>query len=1077
MLDAEHDGPSEVSPGDDNSYQLGSIGKHNVVIAILPLGSYGTTSATVVATQMKSTFRSLKVYLMVGIGGGIPKPSHDIRLGDIVVSKPENGFGGVVQYDLGKTVNGGRFERSGSLNKPPQILLTAIASLKSQHELKGRNNVPDYLSEVYQKHPGLTEGYTYQGEENDTLYKAHYEHEGNNTCDSCNTEEAVLRKIRKNNYPVVHYGTIASGNQVMKHGTTRDYIGDDSGAICFEMEAAGLMDHFPCLVIRGICDYSDSHKNKRWQPYAALTAAAYAKELLSQITPLVQAGSPGEPHRIVEQRIFDIPRILHPHFSGRQKYLQQIYNFFHRHPTSEEGGIVSIFGMPGVGKSQLSLKYVMENKKGYNFGFYSIAKTVDHWFSSCNNIVQALKLPEAGSNDQDQRTQALKRWFASKADWILIIDDVASSVVELLRSSLPQDLNGHIIISTRDKHIAHEFSPPEGCFHLQEMDSTEGKDLVLKVSGREGDTGEIAEKISRELGGLPLALEQSVRCAVQRCWDLSMLFENLQEGKLGVVQDPIDNPHHTDVITTLDIALKELDPVHTNILNLILMMRPQALPVGLLIDGAPSLAYSDTSGDIPNITKKYRGNIDSTSKTKSKDWSKRFRNQFKGLTFMKSKSQTDCVEPKDENSTHKMDFQNFQRMKDVLQSKSELNKAILVLERSSIVRRSKNGNIWVHDLFREVLQSKVKESDRRKYAQYTAEITCQGFPHPSDPGTWPICSSYLPHILEVMALLGKYNMHNQTTISTMSNIGYYYYNVGRTNEALQWSQKLLQISENTLGIDHRESCLIMIQVGIGYQELGRSDEALQIYNRTLVGLTGVKFLQYARSRPISANFPIKRPRDGKTEALQLCQSVLGTINCDEDHKRCPEWEKVFEVIYNIAALSSQIPESIDVFQQLFTTQTKLLGKENPLTLLTSVGLIGALLRAKDHGNAASELFDQVFPSLIKVMGGNHRSTMYAIYYKGKALVEQRSYAEARQFCEILLERAGRIYGKSHILTFESFGLLAAILEGEGDDEEAMVYFERAYSGFEKILGKEYDETLEIAASIEFLRNKLDTSNV
>jgi nucleoside phosphorylase len=51
------------------------------------------------------------------------------------------------------------------------------------------------------------------------------------------------------------------------------------------MEAAGLMDNFPCLVIRGICDYADSHKNKQWQGYAAATAAAYAKELLSMIHP------------------------------------------------------------------------------------------------------------------------------------------------------------------------------------------------------------------------------------------------------------------------------------------------------------------------------------------------------------------------------------------------------------------------------------------------------------------------------------------------------------------------------------------------------------------------------------------------------------------------------------------------------------------------------------------------------------------------------------------------------------------------------------------------------------------------
>jgi nucleoside phosphorylase len=53
--------------------------------------------------------------------------------------------------------------------------------------------------------------------------------------------------------------------------------------LCFEMEAAGLMNSFPCLVIRGICDYADSHKNKQWQPHAAGTAAAYAKEVLSVI--------------------------------------------------------------------------------------------------------------------------------------------------------------------------------------------------------------------------------------------------------------------------------------------------------------------------------------------------------------------------------------------------------------------------------------------------------------------------------------------------------------------------------------------------------------------------------------------------------------------------------------------------------------------------------------------------------------------------------------------------------------------------------------------------------------------------
>jgi nucleoside phosphorylase len=93
------------------------------------------------------------------------------------------------------------------------------------------------------------------------------------------------RKQRKNSNPVVHYGVIASGNMVVKDAAVRDRLRDDFNALCVEMEAAGLMNEFPCLVIRGVCDYADLHKNDAWHPYAAMTAAAYAKEFLQYISP------------------------------------------------------------------------------------------------------------------------------------------------------------------------------------------------------------------------------------------------------------------------------------------------------------------------------------------------------------------------------------------------------------------------------------------------------------------------------------------------------------------------------------------------------------------------------------------------------------------------------------------------------------------------------------------------------------------------------------------------------------------------------------------------------------------------
>jgi nucleoside phosphorylase len=126
--------------------------------------------------------------------------------------------------------------------------------------------------------------FTHPGLENDRLFFADYEHlKDEDTCKNCSKSMELKRMARPQTSPRIHYGTIASGNQLMKHGQTRDRLAKELGIICFEMEASGLMDNFPCLVVRGICDYADSHKADRWQEYAAATAAAYTKELLSVI--------------------------------------------------------------------------------------------------------------------------------------------------------------------------------------------------------------------------------------------------------------------------------------------------------------------------------------------------------------------------------------------------------------------------------------------------------------------------------------------------------------------------------------------------------------------------------------------------------------------------------------------------------------------------------------------------------------------------------------------------------------------------------------------------------------------------
>ncbi|MCJ1334548.1 hypothetical protein MMC10_011260 [Thelotrema lepadinum] len=316
LLDEEH-GSLPQPAHDTNNYTYGRMGVHNVVIACLPAGRMGNNPATHVGSLMKANFPSLRFGLLVGIGGGIPSKDHDIRLGDVVVSQPQVPYGGVVQYDMGKALPGGGFLMTGFLNSPPTVLLGALQRFTADiqrrrsryvHHLSRFERLPEFL------HPGAQQ--QQQQEERDGLFEASYEHVGGADCRGCDSERLIGRPPRGSRDPCLHFGTIASGNAVIKDAEKRDRLaramttdrfgqgfGLDLGQIlCYEMEAAGLMNTFDCLVVRGISDYADSHKNDVWKPYAAAAAAACAKEILGLVSAVEVTAQGPMAMAMVEQR-------------------------------------------------------------------------------------------------------------------------------------------------------------------------------------------------------------------------------------------------------------------------------------------------------------------------------------------------------------------------------------------------------------------------------------------------------------------------------------------------------------------------------------------------------------------------------------------------------------------------------------------------------------------------------------------------------------------------------------------------------------------------------------------------------
>ncbi|KAG5804539.1 hypothetical protein H9Q74_008775 [Fusarium xylarioides] len=358
MLDEEHSEYPQQG-NDTNSYVLGSIRNHNVVIACLPEAQCGLNNAASVLSNMRRTFPNLEFGLMVGIGGGVPLKA-DIRLGDIVVGVR------VMQYDMGKTLSDG-FQRTGVPKIPDSAIRTVISNLRSEHELSG-SRVPSILRVKIGSHAAYSRPI-----EPDRLFLASYHHRDPDlACNECDSSKLETRELRLSTDPAIYYGGIGSANTVMKDSRNRDEIARELDVLCFEMEAAGLMDIMPCLPIRGICDYSDSHKSKEWQRYAAATAAAYAYEFLElwRGDHYLQFEPSGRRKKILKSLNFE-------EIDARKSTIEAAHSktcrWLLKHPDYlswvdqqqrwQHHGFLWIWGKPGAGKSTIMKFICLESKE------------------------------------------------------------------------------------------------------------------------------------------------------------------------------------------------------------------------------------------------------------------------------------------------------------------------------------------------------------------------------------------------------------------------------------------------------------------------------------------------------------------------------------------------------------------------------------------------------------------------------------------------------------------------------------------------------------------------------------------
>ncbi|TQV94411.1 hypothetical protein V2A60_002556 [Cordyceps javanica] len=957
MLDETH----QQLPGqanDSNAYILGRVKQHNVVIACLPVSQYGTNDAAKVLTNLIRTFPSVRIALMVGVGGGVPTKA-DVRLGDIVIGTR------VIQHDLGKIV-GDRLVQPTAVPKTlhPSIG-TAVSSLRSKHELE-----PYRISSIL--HERLKDHSEY-GHPNlpDRLFQASYAHESpGRGCEECDPSKLIRRDNRKSHDPVVHYGAIASGNQVLRDAIVRDDIAQRLDVLCFEMEAAGLMDVLPCIPVRGICDYSDSHKSKEWQTYAAAVAAAYARELLDVLPVLsvhsdVDSPSGSDLYHKRRQRHFMVPFGRNREFVGRDSIVKQLLTIIP--PSANRGDCqrVVIEGLGGVGKTQIALEavYRLRDEHIDCSVFWVPALDVTSFENAYRAIGRELKIQGIDEDHADVESLVKTALSESVYSWLLVIDNADdaelfsdSSGTVSLSKYLPFCHNGSILFTTRNRQVSTELDiSTHNTFTVGEMTRDDSiKMLKQNMTVTSTFDAENANRLLDFLADLPLAIKQASSYMVKTGISIARYVEHCQSSDKKLIKllskgfkdrrryDNSTNPVAATWLISFEHISRESKRA-AGYLTYLCFYAEKGIPKALLppldVDDADEIEDGMERDEALGILKAYSF-ISERSDSKTFDMHRLVRLAMRNWLEVEQKLKLCSVSviqwlvgifpfPKHEN-------------RDLWLNHLPHAQSALNLSDSADTSESKGGLLLKMGVCFDIL-GKYKGAEEFHRASLQLRARVMGIEHPATLDSmnglanvllrqgrcWEAERTHRQAWESRQKLLGQ---EHPDTLASMNNLALCLVADGKLEKAEQLHRRTLELRRTCLGEEHPETLASMNNLALLLEIGGRYEEAGRMHQDTVALME--RF--HGREHPNTL----------------ISRNNLG----------------------NVLQRLGRYRESEDAHRETLGLRQKIFGEQHPDTL-ASMGNLALLLVSLERYDEAEKLHRQTLKLRQKVLGKEHPDTL------------------------------------------------------------------------------------------------------
>ncbi|KAH8652837.1 hypothetical protein BGZ61DRAFT_511124 [Ilyonectria robusta] len=1010
MLDEEHEALSQ-KPADHNVYKLGSINNHNIVVAGLP--KTGNCSAATVVTQMRMTFPNLRYGLLVGIGGGVPVQTDSgmIRLGHVVVSKPTGIHPGAVQYDHGKAI-AGRFERIGAVGPPPAVLLSAAQALAVQRERLDHDPVWEDTQRT-QRSRRTIRRFKFPGIANDYLHCRDYIHQQpGQSCNEggCDPKQRIQRLTDDGDesFVVVHRGTIASGELLLRDAALRDLLAEQHGLLCFEMEAAGALADFPCMVIRGISDYCDTHKNDQWHGYAAA--------LIGGRNCNTQSNSAAFRLPINLSEIFEVTR-----FVAREEELGRIQDIL-KGAVGRRTAV--LHGLGGIGKTQLAIAYFKRHREDYSTAiwlnardetalkqsFARIAERILRYDPSMTYVSGAVE-----SRDADRIVEAVKRWLDEPLNdrWLLIYDNYDHPMLSSTNATRngQSDLSGENYTDEEAKDHRDHADPK--AFNLRQYLPETNHGAVIVTS-----------RSSIKLG-------QSIQLGKFR--DVSDSLEILASasGRDSIKQDPaaVDLALRLDglplALATAGAYLEQVSMTCTEYLQL------YHESWSLLHKDAPQLpSYDQTLYSTWGISYRHIERQSPIAAMLLRQWAC-FSNEDLWYELLKDGG-LDGPGWLAEMTNDKLEFHRVMRIL--------CSHGLVEADPPSTAQQAESRGYSVHGCVHSWMIHVLNREFDEDMVQTAIRCVASHIPEQDQREFWVTQRRLLAHADRCLETMRGVALEYEAEVA-LGSLGNLYAEQGRLQDAEAMYRRALDGKEKALGPDHTSTLDTVNNLGLLYNDQGRLQDAEAMYWRALDSKEKVLGLDHTSTLDTVHNLGLLYNSQGR---LQDAEAMYQRALDGYEKALGPDHTSTLDTVNNLGLLyndQGQLQDAEAMYWRALDGYEKALGPDHTSTLST-VNNLGLLYNDQGRLQDAEAMYRRALDGKEKALGPDHTSTLGTVNNLGILYKSQGRLQDAEAMYQRALDGYEKALGPDHTSTLNTVNNLGLLYKSHGrlQDAEAMADF-------------------------------------